>query len=31
MEDGKAVVRPLTAEDIDLLGPACLANVFGAV
>ena len=31
MEDGKAVVRPLTAEDVDLLGPACLANVFGAV
>ena len=31
MEDGKAVVRPLTAEDVDRLGPACLANVFGAV
>ena len=31
MEDGKAVVRPLTAEDIDRLGPACLANIFGVV
>ena len=31
MEDGKAAVRPLTAEDIDRLGPACLANIFGVV
>lgn len=31
MEDGKALVRPLTAEDVDILGPACLANVIGAI
>ena len=31
MEDGKALVRPLTAEDVDILGPACLASVVGAI
>lgn len=31
MDDGKAVVRPLTAEDIDRLGPACIANIIGAI
>ena len=31
MEDGKALVRPLTAEDIDRIGPACIANVIGVV
>ncbi len=31
MEDGKTLVRPLTAEDVDILGPACLANVIGAI
>jgi len=27
IEDGKPVIRPLTAEDIDRLGPACLFNI----
>ncbi len=31
MEDGQPLVRPLTAEDIDRLGPACLATVFGEI
>ena len=31
MENGKVAIRPLTAEDIDRLGPACIANVIGAV
>jgi hypothetical protein len=31
MKDGKAVVRPLTAEDIDRIGPACIANIIGVV
>ena len=29
MEDGKPVVRPLTAEDIDAIGPACMAKIMG--
>lgn len=29
MVDGKPVVRPLTAEDIDAIGPACLAKIMG--
>lgn len=31
IEEGKAAVRPLTAEDIDRIGPACLANIFGII
>ena len=31
MEDGKPVVRPMTAEDIDALGPACMANILGGI
>lgn len=31
MEDGKPLVRALTAEDIDRIGPACLANIFGVI
>ena len=27
--DGKPVVRPLTAEDLDAIGPACLAKIMG--
>ena len=27
--DGKPVVRPLTAEDIDAIGPACMAKIMG--
>ena len=29
MEDGKPVVRPLTAEDLDAIGPACMAKIMG--
>lgn len=31
IEDGHEVVRALTAEDIDRIGPACLANIFGVI
>ena len=29
MADGKPVVRPLTAADIDAIGPACMAKIMG--
>jgi hypothetical protein len=29
MVDGKPVVRPLTVEDIDAIGPACMAKIMG--
>lgn len=29
MEDGKPVVRPLTAADLDAIGPACMAKIMG--
>lgn len=29
MENGKPVVRPLTAADIDAIGPACMAKIMG--
>jgi hypothetical protein len=30
-EDGQELVRPLTAEDVDRIGPACLATVIGVI
>jgi hypothetical protein len=29
MADGKPVVRPLTAADLDAIGPACMAKIMG--
>jgi hypothetical protein len=29
MVDGKPAVRPLTAADIDAIGPACMAKIMG--
>jgi hypothetical protein len=29
LEAGKPVVRPLTAADLDAIGPACMANIMG--
>ena len=29
MVDGKPVVRPLTAADLDAIGPACMAKIMG--
>ena len=29
MEEGKPVVRPLTAADLDAIGPACMAKIMG--
>jgi hypothetical protein len=31
MEKGLPVVRPLMVEDVNRLGPACLATIFGVV
>jgi hypothetical protein len=31
MEKGLLVVRPLMVEDVNRLGPACLATIFGVV
>ena len=31
MENGRPAVRPLTAEDVDRLGPACLAAILGGI